>query len=116
MTHHPTTVAVDLSMTVFEIGIADRQWRLVERRRLDRWPFARFLAEHAVTHVVREAQPRVFPEASDGADDTTPNISTDASCLGCVAGGEDGPHRVRALAYWSIVDCILRCHSSRVPE
>jgi hypothetical protein len=28
MTHHPTTVAVDLSMTVFEVGIADRQWRV----------------------------------------------------------------------------------------
>lgn len=35
MTHHATTVAVDLSMTVFEVGIADRQWRVVERRRLN---------------------------------------------------------------------------------
>jgi transposase len=49
------TVAVDLSMTVLEIGIADRQWRLVERRRLNRWPFARFLAEQAPSHIVIEA-------------------------------------------------------------
>jgi hypothetical protein len=38
------TVAVDLSMTVFEVGIADWRWRLIERRRLNRdhspasWP------------------------------------------------------------------------------
>lgn len=42
MTHHPTTVAVDLSMTVFEVGIADRDWRLVARRRLNRKQFGLF--------------------------------------------------------------------------
>jgi transposase len=55
MTHHPMTVAVDLSLTVFEVGIADRQWRLVERRRLNRRQFARFLADQAPSHVVMEA-------------------------------------------------------------
>jgi hypothetical protein len=55
MTHHATTVAVDLSMTVFEIGIADRRWRLVERRRLNRRQFARFLAEQPASHIVMEA-------------------------------------------------------------
>jgi len=49
MTHHPTTVAVGLSMTVFEVGIADRQWRLVERRRLNRKQFGRFLADQPPT-------------------------------------------------------------------
>ena len=55
MTHHATTVAVDLSMTVFEIGIADRQWRVGERRRLNRRQFARFLADQPVSHIVMEA-------------------------------------------------------------
>ena len=55
MTHHPTTVAVDLSMTVFEVGITDRHWRIVERRRLNRRQFARFLAEQPASHVVMEA-------------------------------------------------------------
>lgn len=55
MTHHPMTVAVDLSMTVFEVGITDRQWRLVERRRLNRRQFARFLADQTPSHVVMEA-------------------------------------------------------------
>ena len=43
MTHHPMTATVDLSMTVCEVGIAYRRWHLVERRRLDRRQFARFL-------------------------------------------------------------------------
>ena len=55
MTHHAMTVAVDLSMTVFEIGIADRQWRVAERRRLNRRQFARFLADQPVSHIVMEA-------------------------------------------------------------
>lgn len=55
MTHHPTTVAVDLSMTVFEVGIADRDWRLVERRRLNRKQFGRFLADQPPSHIVMEA-------------------------------------------------------------
>ncbi len=55
MTHHPTTVAVDLSMTVFEVGIADRDWRLVERRRLNRMQFGRFLADQPASHIVMEA-------------------------------------------------------------
>ena len=55
MTHHPTTVAVDLSMTVFEVGVADRQWQIVERRRLNRRQFARFLADQPASHVVMEA-------------------------------------------------------------
>lgn len=55
MTHHGTTVAVDLSMTVFEVGIADRQWRIVERRRLNLRQFARFLADQPMSHIVMES-------------------------------------------------------------
>lgn len=55
MTHHPMTVAVDLSMTVFEVGITDRHWRVVERRRLNRKQFGRFLQEQPPSHVVMEA-------------------------------------------------------------
>jgi transposase len=50
-----TTVAVDLAKTVFELAIANVQWRIVSRQRLNRERFARFLAETAATHIVMEA-------------------------------------------------------------
>jgi transposase len=50
-----TTVAVDVAKTVFELAIANGQWRLVARQRLNRAQFTRFLAETAATHVVMEA-------------------------------------------------------------
>jgi hypothetical protein len=50
-----TTVAVDLAKTVFELAIANGQWRIVSRTRLNRAPFTRFLAEIPSTHVVTEA-------------------------------------------------------------
>jgi transposase len=50
-----TTVAVDLAKTVFELALANAQWRVVGRQRLNRAGFARFLAETAPTHVVMEA-------------------------------------------------------------
>lgn len=50
-----TTVAVDLAKTVFELALANAQWRVVGRRRLNRAGFGRFLAETAPTHVVMEA-------------------------------------------------------------
>ena len=50
-----TTVAVDLAKTVFELALANAQWRVVGRRRLNRTGFGRFLAETAPTHVVMEA-------------------------------------------------------------
>ena len=36
-----TTVAVDLAKNVFELAVADAEWRIVERHRLNR---ARFVA------------------------------------------------------------------------
>jgi transposase len=50
-----TTVAVDLAKTVFELALANAQWRLVGRQRLNRAGFTRFLAETPPTHVVMEA-------------------------------------------------------------
>jgi transposase len=50
-----TTVAVDLAKTVFELAIANAQWRIVSRQRLNRQQFTRFLAETPATHVVMEA-------------------------------------------------------------
>jgi hypothetical protein len=40
-----TTVGVDLAKTVFELAIANGQWRIVSRPRLNRAQFTRFLAE-----------------------------------------------------------------------
>jgi transposase len=50
-----TTVAVDLAKTVFELAIANAQWRITARQRLNRGQFARFLAQTSATHVVMEA-------------------------------------------------------------
>lgn len=50
-----TTVAVDLAKTVFELAIANAQWHVVSRQRLNRGQFRRFLTETPATHVVMEA-------------------------------------------------------------
>ena len=50
-----TTVAVDLAKTAFELAIADAQWRVMARQRLNRMQFGRFLRQTAPTHVVMEA-------------------------------------------------------------
>ena len=38
-----TTVAIDLAKTVFDLAISDEQGHLVERKRLSREGFTRFL-------------------------------------------------------------------------
>lgn len=50
-----TTVAVDLAKMVFELARANEHGRIIERQRLNRPQFARFLAQTAPTHVVMEA-------------------------------------------------------------
>ena len=50
-----TTVAVDLAKTVFELAIANAQWRVVSRQRLNRAQFARYLTQTSPTHIVMEA-------------------------------------------------------------
>jgi transposase len=48
-------VGVDLSKHVFELAVADAQWRVVERARLTRSQFERWFANRAVGLVVMEA-------------------------------------------------------------
>ena len=50
-----TTVAVDLAKTVFEVAVADERGRIIERKRLGRAQFARFLAAQSPARVVMEA-------------------------------------------------------------
>src|SRR3954470_16501903 len=51
-----TTVAIDLAKDVFEVALANRVGRIVERKRLTRPRFERFLNElPAGTEVVMEA-------------------------------------------------------------
>jgi transposase len=50
-----TTVAVDLAKNVFELAVADRHWRIVERHRLTRAQFQRWFANRSVDLVVMEA-------------------------------------------------------------
>lgn len=50
-----TTVGVDLAKNVFEIAVADENWKVVERARLTRAQFARWFDNRAVRLVVMEA-------------------------------------------------------------
>lgn len=50
-----TTVAVDLAKNVFEVAVADGQWRIVERARLTRGQFERWFVNRSVGLVVMEA-------------------------------------------------------------
>jgi len=52
---HPTTVAVDLAKSVFQLAEADDQWRVVRTHRLSRAQFERFFANRAVKLVIMEA-------------------------------------------------------------
>ena len=52
---HATTVAVDLAKSVFQIAVADDQWRIVETQRLTRSQFERWFANRSVDLVVMEA-------------------------------------------------------------
>jgi transposase len=49
-----TTIGVDLAKSVFEVAVANAQWRVVARHRFTRPRFERFLREHTPAHVVME--------------------------------------------------------------
>ena len=52
---HATTLAIDLAKDVFQLGFADAAYRVLERKRLKRGPFARALENHPPLRVVMEA-------------------------------------------------------------
>ena len=52
---HATTVAVDLAKSVFQIAIADGNWKLVEQQRLTRHQFERWFQNRSIGLVVMEA-------------------------------------------------------------
>jgi transposase len=52
---HANTVAVDLAKRVFQVAVADGQWRVIERHRLTRGQFERFFVNRTVGVVVMEA-------------------------------------------------------------
>lgn len=52
---HATTVAVDLAKSVFQIAIADSNWKLVEQQRLTRHQFERWFQNRSIGLVVMEA-------------------------------------------------------------
>jgi hypothetical protein len=93
-----TTVAIDLAKDVFEVALANRAGRIVERKRLTRTRFERFLDElPAGTEVVMEAcgtardwgagvRPAAWPSGS-----CLPNMSDPTS----VAIRRIGPTRKR---------------------
>jgi len=50
-----TTVAVDLAKSVYQLAVADANWRVIEKHRLTRTQFERFFANRDVKLVVMEA-------------------------------------------------------------
>lgn len=50
-----TTVAVDLAKSVFEVAVADQNWKVIDRARLSRPQFERWFHNRAVGLVVMEA-------------------------------------------------------------
>jgi len=52
---NPTTIAVDIAKSVFEVATSDHPGRVSDRRRLSRAQFARFLAERKPSLVLLEA-------------------------------------------------------------
>ena len=50
-----TTVAVDLAKNVFELAIANGEWKITERLRLNRKSFSAFFVHLAPSRVVMEA-------------------------------------------------------------
>lgn len=50
-----TTVAVDLAKNVFEVAVADQNWKVIDRARLSRPQFERWFHNRAVGLVVMEA-------------------------------------------------------------
>ena len=50
-----TTVAIDVAKNVFELAIADEQWRVVGNARLTRGQFERWFDNRAVKLVIMEA-------------------------------------------------------------
>jgi len=50
-----TTIAVDLAKSVFQVAVADGDWRVVSRQRLSRGQLLRFFSERQPCLVVMEA-------------------------------------------------------------
>jgi len=52
---NPTIVAVDLAKTVFQLAVADTNWRVIEQHRLSRSQFERWFLNRDISLVVMEA-------------------------------------------------------------
>ncbi len=52
---HATTIAVDLAKSVFQVSIANQAHKIIDRKRLTRSQFQRFIAQQEPTTVVMEA-------------------------------------------------------------
>jgi len=52
---NPTIVAVDLAKTVFQLAVADTNWRVIEQHRLSRSQFERWFLNRDISLVIMEA-------------------------------------------------------------
>ena len=58
---YPTTIAVDLAKAVFQVSVANDRGRILERHRLTRRQFERFIVEAPTAHFVVEACATAHP-------------------------------------------------------
>ena len=52
---HATTIAVDLAKSVFQVSLANQANRVIDRKRLTRSQFERFISQYPATNVIMEA-------------------------------------------------------------
>lgn len=52
---HATTIAVDPAKSVFQVSVANQADRIIDRKRLTRSQFHRFIAQQAPSLIVMEA-------------------------------------------------------------
>ncbi len=52
---HATTIAVDLAKSVFQVSLANQANRVIDRKRLTRSQFERFISQYPPTNVIMEA-------------------------------------------------------------
>ena len=52
---HATTIAVDLAKSVFQVSLANQANRVIDRKRLTRSQFERFISQYPATTIVMEA-------------------------------------------------------------
>jgi hypothetical protein len=109
-----TTVAVDVAQKVFELAIADAQWRVVGSARLSRRHFERWFDNRQVELVIMEA----CGSRTTGLERSRHAASRSACCRRSMCGGMSSvtrlsrrrqiPHQVGFRSHCVLTTCFSR--------